>query len=289
MKGGDGPYSYTHNSSFQVRTSLFFLLFLFLLNAIDTTLIYDFILQRQGVETAKALINEDIAEKLDINELISSSSSSSKLFSIADLGCSVGPNTIIVVENIMDSVKLKYQSFGPNNQGALEFQVFFNDLPSNDFNELFKSLPSSDRQYFAAGVPGRFQGRLFPKASLHFVHCSYALHWLSKIPKELVDKTSPAWNKGRICFTNASNYVREAYSTQFGKDMESFLNARAQELVCGGLMALIILCLPEVISGKCLALGLNDLLEACLNEMVEEVTIFNRSSLINCLIFSSFL
>jgi hypothetical protein len=115
------------------------------------------------------------------------------------------------------------------------------------------------------------------------------LHWLSKIPKELVDKTSPAWNKGRICFTNASNYVREAYSTQFGKDMESFLNARAQELVCGGLMALIILCLPEVISGKCLALGLNDLLEACLNEMVEEVTIFNRSSLINCLIFSSFL
>jgi hypothetical protein len=289
MKGGDGPYSYTRNSSFQVRTSLFFLLFLFLLNAIDTTLIYDFILQRQGVETAKALINEDIAEKLDINELISSSSSSSKLFSIADLGCSVGPNTIIVVENIMDSVKLKYQSFGPNNQGALEFQVFFNDLPSNDFNELFKSLPSSDRQYFAAGVPGRFQGRLFPKASLHFVHCSYALHWLSKIPKELVDKTSPAWNKGRICFTNASNYVREAYSTQFGKDMESFLNARAQELVCGGLMALIILCLPEVISGKCLALGLNDLLEACLNEMVEEVTIFNRSSLINCLIFSSFL
>jgi hypothetical protein len=288
MKGGDGPYSYTRNSSFQVRTSLFFLLFLFLLNAIDTT-IYDFILQRQGVETAKALINEDIAEKLDINELISSSSSSSKLFSIADLGCSVGPNTIIVVENIMDSVKLKYQSFGPNNQGALEFQVFFNDLPSNDFNELFKSLPSSDRQYFAAGVPGRFQGRLFPKASLHFVHCSYALHWLSKIPKELVDKTSPAWNKGRICFTNASNYVREAYSTQFGKDMESFLNARAQELVCGGLMALTILCLPEVISGKCLALGLNDLLEACLNEMVEEVTIFNRSSLINCLIFSSFL
>jgi hypothetical protein len=72
------------------------------------------------VETAKVLINEDIAEKLDINELISSSSSS-KLFSIADLGCSVGPNTFIVVGNIIDSVKLKYQSFGPNNQGALEF------------------------------------------------------------------------------------------------------------------------------------------------------------------------
>ncbi|KAE8022041.1 hypothetical protein FH972_007876 [Carpinus fangiana] len=212
MKGGDGPYSYTNNSS----------------------------IQRQGVEIAKVLINEDIAEKLAINEVISSS----KLFSIADLGCSVGPNTIIVVENIIDSVKLKYQSFCHNYQGALEFQVFFNDIPSNDFNVLFKFLPS-DRKYFAAGVPGHFQGRLFPKASLHFVHSSYALHWLSKIPKELKDKASPAWNKGRIYHANASDDVREAYSAQFAKDMESFLNARAQELVCGGLMALIIPCLPD--------------------------------------------
>jgi hypothetical protein len=76
------------------------------------------------VETAKVLINEDIAEKFDINELISSPCIFLKLFNIADLGCSVGPNTFIVVGNIIDSVKLKYQSFGPN-QGALEFQVFF--------------------------------------------------------------------------------------------------------------------------------------------------------------------
>jgi hypothetical protein len=238
------------------------------MNRYDKFLREFYILQRQGVETAKVLINEDIAEKLDINELISSSSSS-KLFSIADLGCSVGPNTFIVVGNIIDSVKLKYQSFGPNNQGALEFQVFFNDHPSNDFNVLFKSLPSSaDRQYFAAGVPGLFQGRLFPKASLHFVHSSYALHWLSMIPKELIDKTSPAWNKGRIYYANASNdIVGEAYLAQFGKDMESFLNARAQELVCGGLMALIIPCLPDGISGKCSDFLFKDLLEACLNEI----------------------
>ncbi|XP_059451292.1 loganic acid O-methyltransferase-like [Corylus avellana] len=237
MKGGDGPYSYTNNSSFQ----------------------------RQGVETAKVLINEDIAEKLDINELISSA----KLFNIADLGCSVGPNTIIVVENIIESVKLKYQSFCHNNQGALEFQVFFNDIPSNDFNVLFKSFPS-DRQYYAAGVPGLFQGRLFPKASLHFVHCSYALHWLSKIPKELTNKTSPAWNKGRIYPANASDDVWEAYSAQFAKDIESFLNARAQELVSGGLMALIISCLPDGSSVKFFDLGFNDLLEKCLNQMVVE-------------------
>jgi hypothetical protein len=184
----------------------------------------------------------------------------------------VGPNTIIVVENILESMKLKYQSFC-HNQGALEFQVFFNDIPSNDFNVLFKSLPS-DRQYYAAGVPGLFQGRLFPKASLHFVHCSYALHWLSKIPKELTDKTSPAWNKCRIYQANASDDVGEAYSAQFAKDMESFSNAWAQELVCGWLKALIISCVPDGSSVKCSDLGFNDLLEACLNQMVVEVTFY---------------
>ncbi|KAK7849230.1 putative s-adenosylmethionine-dependent methyltransferase [Quercus suber] len=56
--------------------------------------------------------------------------------------------------------------------------VFFNDQFSNDFNTLFISLPPN-RQYFAAGVPGSFYGRLFPKASLHFIHSSYALQWLS--------------------------------------------------------------------------------------------------------------
>lgn len=194
------------------------------------------------MEAAKVLIKEAIAEKLDIKQVISSS----KLFTVADLGYSVGINTIIAVENIIESMNLKHQSFGPN-QEAPEFQVFFNDHVSNDFNTLFKSLPT-DKQYFAAGVPGLFQGRLFPKASLHFVHSSYALHWLSKVPKELIDKNSPAWNKGRIHYTNSLKEVRDTYSAQFKEGIESFLNARAQELVSGGLMTLIMPCLPDGIS-----------------------------------------
>lgn len=237
MKGGDGPYSYAHNSVYQ----------------------------RQGLETAKVLINEAIAEVLDIKQVISSSSSW-KSFAVADLGCSVGPNTLMAVENIIDSVKLKHQSFGQN-QEALEFMVFFNDHASNDFNTLFQSLPP-DKQYFAAGVPGLFQDRLFPKASLHFVHCSYSLHWLSKAPKELIDKSSPAWNKGRIYYIHAPKEVREAYSDQFAKDMESFLNARAKELVSGGLMALILTCLPDGNSIQYYDFAFMDLLEASLKDMV---------------------
>ncbi|KAM7516343.1 hypothetical protein LguiA_005926 [Lonicera macranthoides] len=41
-------------------------------------------------------------------------------------------------------------------------------------------------------------------------------------------------------------HVIEAYSAHFARDMGSFLSARAEEIVCGGLMAIVIPCLPLV-------------------------------------------
>ncbi|XP_038709958.1 loganic acid O-methyltransferase-like [Tripterygium wilfordii] len=239
MNGGDGQYSYFRNSSGQ----------------------------RRGLEQVKDLINQGIAEKLDVIQLLSSCSP--KRFVIADLGSSVGPNTFFAVQNILDSVQLKYQSYGTSHK-VVEFQVFFNDQISNDFNTLFKNLPL-DRQYFVAAVPGAFQGRLFPKSSLHFVHSSYAIHWLSKVPRDLLDKDSPAYNKGKVYYTNAPKEVFEAYSTQFAKDITSFLNARAQEVVHGGLMALLFMSLQDgVRCSPCNLDAVNDLLGATLMDMVKE-------------------
>ncbi|ONI09282.1 hypothetical protein PRUPE_5G228800, partial [Prunus persica] len=150
----------------------------------------------------------------------------------------LGPHTFLSVENILEAVEFKYQGQGFNSQ-ILEFQVFFNDHTSNDFNMLFKSLPQS-RQYYAAGVPGSFCGRIFANASIHLVHSSYALHWLSRVPKEIVDIDSPAWNNGRIDYSNSTEEVVRAYEAQYAEDMECFLHARAQEIVHGGLMVLII-------------------------------------------------
>ncbi|KAL3347135.1 hypothetical protein AABB24_021020 [Solanum stoloniferum] len=137
------------------------------------------------------------------------------------------------MQHVVQVVKEKYHD---NN---LEFQVFFNDHVTNDFNTLFRSLPV-DRSYYASGVPGSFHGRLFPSRSIHFAHCSCAIHWLSKIPKELLDKNSPAWNKGLIHYAGASNVeIVNAYVVQFEKDMEMFFNARAEEIVQGGMMVLV--------------------------------------------------
>ncbi|BBH04156.1 S-adenosyl-L-methionine-dependent methyltransferases superfamily protein, partial [Prunus dulcis] len=174
----------------------------------------------------KGNVVASIFENLDIQTLPSRpTTASSTIFRIADLGCSAGPNTFIQVKNIIDAVSQKYH------QSAVELpelQVYFSDLVSNDFNYLFATLPR-DKQYFAAGVPGSFHGRLFPKASLNFVYSAYALHWLSKLPQVLSDANSPAFNK-----------VGQAYSAQYAKDIECFFHARGQELAPGGLMVLLI-------------------------------------------------
>ncbi|XP_058088503.1 loganic acid O-methyltransferase-like [Magnolia sinica] len=206
MTGGHGTNSYANNS----------------------------LLQRDGANLVKTMIEEAVAEKLEIDTFPSVGT-----FNITDLGCSVGPNTFLAVQTIVKALEHKCASLGLSSCMP-EFQVFFSDHSSNDFNTLFASLPPN-RPYFATGVPGSFYGRLFPKASLHFAYSSYALHWLSKVPKEVLDRNSPAWNKGRVICLGGPREVFEAFSRHFGRDVEAFLSARAQEMVSGGIMGLIIL------------------------------------------------
>ncbi|CAK7326826.1 unnamed protein product [Dovyalis caffra] len=195
--------------------------------------------QKIAANVAKDMIDEAITKKLDVKSLLSSSST----IRLADLGCAVGPNTFDAMQNIIDIIKQKYQSQFPTSP-IPEFQVFFNDQPTNDFNTLFKSLPPK-REYFAAGVPGSFYGRLFPDSSLHVVYSSYSLHWLSKVPKGLEDKNSPAWNKGKIHYASAPEEVLRAYATQWANDLNDFLNARAQEIMPGGIIVVITHSIPD--------------------------------------------
>ncbi|KAF5442835.1 hypothetical protein F2P56_035453 [Juglans regia] len=194
--------------------------------------------QRLSANVEKRKIDEEIAEKLDVLNFLSTW----KTIRIADLGCATGPNTFNAMQDLIEAIVHKYKSLCPTSP-LPEFQVFFNDQASNDFNSLFNALPA-ERQYFAVGVPGSFHGRLFPESSLHFVYTCYALQWLSALPEELSDKNSPICNKGRVHYTNAPHEVLNAYSTQFAMDVENFLNARAKELVPGGMMVMILSGIP---------------------------------------------
>ncbi|KAJ4836655.1 hypothetical protein Tsubulata_031060 [Turnera subulata] len=223
-------------------------------------------MQRAGVDRAKQMIADGIKEKLDFKNL---GIDTSRTFRVVDFGCSVGNNTLSAVENIIEAAKYKHQLAQLENPLPLEFQIFFNDVTSNDFNTLFKLLPTLPK-YFAAAVPGSFYGRLFPRSSIHCAHSSYAMHWLSKIPKEIVDSKSPAWNKGKIHCSGHVKEVVDAYSGQFRNDMETFLNARAQEIVGGGLMAMVIPGFSEGVNIFETGYGaFHDIFSSCLNDMAK--------------------
>ncbi|CAH8307379.1 unnamed protein product [Eruca vesicaria subsp. sativa] len=207
------------------------------------------------LEAAKEKINEAISTKLDIDLTPS-------LVNIADFGCSTGPNTFAAVQTIVDAVENKYQK-------DIEFQVFFNDSSNNDFNTLFNTLPPS-RRYFATGVPGSFFGRVLPKNSFHVGVSSYSLHFVSKIPKGIKDRNSPVWNKDIHC-TGFSKKVANLYRDQYKIDVGSFLNARAQELVSGGLLLLLGSCLPNgVLMSETVNGMMIDFIGSSLDEMAKQ-------------------
>jgi hypothetical protein len=159
-----------------------------------------------------------------------SSSSSLRLIRIADYGCSYGWNTLncmrFVLDTMLGSGRNSYKkdrlescpSAGDDDSGSLdlirrsapiatdrfdrvlvagddedrlEFQYLFVDLPSNDFNSLFRMLhdpdfatefgDDEDLRLFSAGVAGSFFERVLPPQSVDLTITVYAIHFLSQV------------------------------------------------------------------------------------------------------------
>ncbi|KAF5179689.1 Salicylate carboxymethyltransferase, partial [Thalictrum thalictroides] len=162
---------------------------------------------------------------------------------IADLGCSSGPNSLFIISELLKTINAVCQKLG---RSPPEFQVFLNDLPENDFNTIFKSTPNFYEKFrsdngqefgpiFVAGVPGSFYNRLFPTKTLNFVHSSFGLHWLSQVPQGIEN------NKGNVYLARTSpSNVYKAYAEQFNRDFSVFLSSRSKEMMIGGCMVITI-------------------------------------------------
>ncbi|CAI0443375.1 unnamed protein product [Linum tenue] len=200
----------------------------------DTSYAMNSLLQRKGISRTLPITKETVVK------LMRSSSFPKGRLVMADLGCASGPNTLLLVSEVIKAVHKLSRELG---QECPELQVFLNDLPGNDFNNVFTSIqgfkenmkkemgePNSEPPLMISivGVPGSFYDRLFLTDSLHFIHSSY-------IPQGLEE------NKGNIYLTSSSPPgVLEAYCKQFQTDFSSFLKFRSQELVTGGRMVLTI-------------------------------------------------
>ncbi|KAH9725523.1 Jasmonate O-methyltransferase [Citrus sinensis] len=212
MNKGDGENSYANNSAVQGKI----------------------------ITTAKPVIEEAILGIL--------CETFPESIGIADLGCSSGPNSLLVISEIIDIIHAKCRNLG---RPSPEFRVSLNDLPGNDFNSIFESLPAFFKKQkqekgigfgrcYISGVAGSFYDRLFPDKSLHFVHSSSSLHWLSQVPPALESNATPgALNKGKIYISKSSpQCVLDAYSLQFQNNFLIFLKSRAAEMIAGGRMVL---------------------------------------------------
>lgn len=144
------------------------------------------VFQKSGILKARPIVDEAL-QSLCKNSF----PFPSKCLRIADLGCSSGPNTLLFISNAIDTI-VRFSQLHQL-KGLPQFQVFLNDLPQNDFNNLFKLLPTFYEkiqqisnvtlpiQCYISASPGSFYGRLFPNNSMDFIHSSYSLHRLSQV------------------------------------------------------------------------------------------------------------
>jgi anthranilate O-methyltransferase len=116
----------------------------------------------------------------------------SRTMVIADLGCSSGPNTLHFVSKAIDSITHLCDELNQRYK-CLQLQFFLNDLPGNDFNNLFRLFAPFKKlkaeyhmgealpPYYINGLPGSFYTRLFPCQTVHLFHSSFCLHWRSQV------------------------------------------------------------------------------------------------------------
>jgi hypothetical protein len=96
------------------------------------------------------------------------------------------------------------------------------------------------------------------------------------VPEGLEDKNSPAWNKGRIHHASATEEVRRAYAVQWANDLSNFLNARAREIVPGGIIVIVTHSIPDGMEYSELANGMMyNCMASILLDIAKRVSQFN--------------
>lgn len=155
-------------------------------------------------------------------------------FRILDIGSSEGGNAIYAMNRLIN--KLRCVS-------DLPIWVFFNDLPTNDFNHLFANLfPSgakalSGPNIFPCAIGGTAFGRLVPPQALNIATTFNAISFLDEKPDARLPNYILPMGPGPSAFReglSVSENERAPFRLQAENDLYNFYSARAAELVSGG-------------------------------------------------------
>lgn len=137
-------------------------------------------------------------------------------FVVADYGCATGRNSAVSVGTAIAAVRAR--------RPGQAVAVIHNDLPTNDWNELFANVASSPALALASA--GSFFAPAAPASSVHLGLSFAAAHWLREQPDVVVPEG--------FYFCEAVGVARAALAARAEADWTAFLAARAADLAPGG-------------------------------------------------------
>jgi SAM dependent carboxyl methyltransferase len=150
---------------------------------------------------------------------------------LADFGCSEGRNSIQVVRRLIPAIRAR---------SSRPVLTVHSDLPTNDYAGLLRNLRAEHRsslgdEVFSAVVGGSMFDQLLPPRSAHLAMTYNAIGFLSRRPLErLPGYILPNGPSALRAVGAVSAGDRAVFAAQALADIESFLRARAAELVPGG-------------------------------------------------------
>ncbi|KAJ3156845.1 hypothetical protein HK101_001472 [Irineochytrium annulatum] len=182
---------------------------------------------------------------------------STERYAVADFGCSTGANSIPALEAILRLA------------GTTPVDFYLVDLPGNDWATTADALTplatshnisivhdfpapelagmDANGNSEAASAPSRiiltpmsFFDAVFPPNTLHMSFSGTAMHWLSNKPKS--DGKFGAGGDPRYRSLAASDPVRAEWDSLQKADWETLLRLRADELVQGGSLVVVLPC-----------------------------------------------
>lgn len=157
---------------------------------------------------------------------------------VLDLGSSEGRNAMLAMAAVVQAVRKR--------RPEQPIQTIYSDLPSNNFNGLFRNLQEARQadtswaEVYASAVAGSFYGQLVPPGTVHFATCFNAVLWLDQLPPVAVPNFV-CYRRPHPCQMDlaTSADVVIAFGKRAERDLLHFLEARARELVPGGKLLIV--------------------------------------------------
>ena len=150
-------------------------------------------------------------------------------FTIADLGCADGHNSIPVLDSVICLIREAHPE--------LPISIYLNDTPSNDFSSVVQKVSSGLGNHTHVSVYSigkSFYESLFSDNSVDLMISSVAAHWIPTLP-------CPINYMGCLLMGKfAESPEGQIWEKEAEKYWERFLNLRYQELRLGGLLVVTV-------------------------------------------------